>query len=141
MKNNTIGLISKKSDFESAGHFFFVHFFAVVLHNYNVKLQKLLKLHVLRRKCCSCSRSLFFSLPLITLHMVATSISHFVTATANFSCCSSNKKMSPLFFISRSRPLSPFFSLSFAGLPPTFSSSQTIWLLETRHATYNYICD
>ena len=33
------------------------------------------------------------------------------------------KIMSPLFFISRSRPLSPFFSLSFAGLPPTFSLS------------------
>ena len=27
------------------------------------------------------------------------------------------------FFISRSRPLSPFFSLSFAGLPPTFCFS------------------
>ena len=33
------------------------------------------------------------------------------------------QKMSPLFFISRSRSLSPFFSLSFAGLPPTFSFS------------------
>ena len=33
------------------------------------------------------------------------------------------KIMSPLFFVSRSRPLSPFFSLSFAGLPPTFSIS------------------
>ena len=32
------------------------------------------------------------------------------------------KKMS-LFFISRSRSLSPLFSLSFAGLPPTFSFS------------------
>ena len=31
--------------------------------------------------------------------------------------------MSPLIFISRSKSLSPFFSLSFAGLPPTFSSS------------------
>ena len=31
--------------------------------------------------------------------------------------------MSPLFFISRSKSLSPFFSLSFAGLPPTFSIS------------------
>ena len=29
--------------------------------------------------------------------------------------------MSPLFFISRSRSPSPFFSLSFAGLPPTSS--------------------
>ena len=61
----------------------------------------------------------FFSLPLIfTLHF-----SHFVTAATKFSCCSSNKKMSPLFFISRSRSLLPFFSLSFAGLPPTFSFS------------------
>ena len=34
-----------------------------------------------------------------------------------------NKNMSPLFFISRSKSLSPFFSLSFAGLPPTFSFS------------------
>ena len=31
--------------------------------------------------------------------------------------------MSALFFISRSKSLSPFFSLSFAGLPPTFSFS------------------
>ena len=57
------------------------------------------------------------------LALVAASISHFVTAATKFSCCSSNKKMSPLFFISRSRSLSPFFSLSFAGLPPTFSFS------------------
>ena len=35
------------------------------------------------------------------------------------------QKMSPLFFISRSRSLSPFFSLSFAGLPPTFSFSRS----------------
>ena len=51
------------------------------------------------------------------------SISHFVTVATKFSCCSSNKKMSPLFFISRFKSLSPFFSLSFAGLPPTFSFS------------------
>ena len=63
----------------------------------------------------------FLSLPLIfTLHWVATSISDFVTAATKFSC-SSNKKISPLFFISHSRSLSPFFSLSFAGLPPTLS--------------------
>ena len=50
-------------------------------------------------------------------------ISHFVTAATKFSCCSSNKKMSPLFFISHTRPLLPFFSLNFAGLLPTFSFS------------------
>ena len=57
------------------------------------------------------------------LPLVAASISHFVTAATKFSSCSSNKKMSPLFFISRSRPRSTFFSLSFAGLPLTFSFS------------------
>ena len=65
----------------------------------------------------------FFTAAHFHLALVATSISHFVTAVTKFSCCSSNKKMSPLFFISRSRSLSPFFSLSFAGLPPTFSFS------------------
>ena len=47
--------------------------------------------------------------------LVAASISHFVTAATKFSCYSSNKKMSLLFFISCSRSLSPFFSLSFPG--------------------------
>ena len=65
----------------------------------------------------------FFTATHFHLALVAASISHFVTAATKFSCCSSNKKMSPLFFISRSRSLSPFFSLSFAGLPPTFSFS------------------
>ena len=65
----------------------------------------------------------FFTAAHFHLALVATSISHFVTAATKFSCCSSNKKMSPLFFISRSKSLSPFFSLSFAGLPPTFSFS------------------
>ena len=76
-----------------------------------------------RRKCRTCSRSLFFTAAHFHLALVAASISHFVTAATKFSCCSSNKKMSPLFFISRSKSLSPFFSLSFAGLPPTFSFS------------------
>ena len=38
--------------------------------------------------------------------------------------CPSNKKMSPVFFLSLALNLCrPFFSLSFAGLPPTFSFS------------------
>ena len=69
------------------------------------------------------SFTFFFTAAHFHLALVASSISHFVTAATKFSCCSSNKKMSPLFFISRSRSLSPFFSLSFAGLPPTFSFS------------------
>ena len=119
-KKTTIGLISKKATLD-VQHTFFVHFFAVVLHDYNVKLPETSWLHVLWRKCRACSCS-FFSLPLI-FTLVGASISYFPTAATKFSCCSSNKKMSPLFFISRSRSLSPFFSLSFAGLPPTFSFS------------------
>ena len=64
-----------------------------------------------------------FTVAHFLLALVVASISHFVTAATKFSCCSSNKEMSPLFFISCSRSLSPFSSLSFAGLPPTFSFS------------------
>ena len=110
-----IGLISKKATLH-VQHTFFVHFFAVVLHDYNVKLPETSKLHVF-------FRSLFFTAAHFHLALVAASISHFVTALTKFWCCSSNKKMSPLFFISRSKCLSPFFWLSFAGLPPTFSFS------------------
>ena len=62
-----------------------------------------------------------FSPPLIFTLVVA-SISHFLTASTKFSCCT-YKKMSPLFFISRSSPLSFFFQLNFAGLSPTSSFS------------------
>ena len=65
----------------------------------------------------------FFTAAHFHFALVAASISHFVTAATKFSCCSSNKNMSSLFFISRSKSLSPFFSLSFAGQPPTFSFS------------------
>ena len=64
----------------------------------------------------------FFTAAHFQLALVAASISHIVTAATKFSCCSSNKKMS-LVFISCSRLLLPLFSLSFAGLPPTFSFS------------------
>ena len=102
----TIGLISKKSNFACAAHFF-LHFFAVVLHDYNVKLPETSWLHV------------FFTEAHFHIALVAASISHFVTAVTKFWYCSSNKKMSPLLFISLSKSLSPFFSLSFAGLPPS----------------------
>ena len=166
-------------------HNFFVHFFAVVLHDYNVKLQRLLRacLHgggepQIGEVTCGGSPHVSYkrdqikmrnyvdrrvthqsglphltwvphphvNRPLVTrfmeemsyvfsfpfffftaahfhLALVAVSISHFVTAATKFSCCSSDKKMSPLFFISRSRSLSPFFSLSFASLLPTFPCS------------------
>ena len=50
------------------------------------------------------------------LALVAASISPFVTAAIKFSCCPSTS--SPVL-----NPCRPFFSLSFAGLPSTFSFS------------------
>ena len=41
---------------------------------------------------------LFFTAAHFHIALVAASISHFVTAATKFSCCSSNKKMSPLLF-------------------------------------------
>ena len=85
-------------------HTLFVHFFAVVLHDCNVNL---------------------FSLPLIlTLHwwplafLILSPPLHKI-----FMSLFQQKKCLLRFFISRSKSLSPFFSLSFPGLPPTFSFS------------------
>ena len=51
------------------------------------------------------------------LALVAARIPHVVTTATKFSCCSSNKKIAPLFFfISHSRSLSPFLLLSLAGV-------------------------
>ena len=56
-----IGLIIKKVTLH-VQHTFFVHFFAVVLHDYNVKLPETSSLHVLWRKCRASlySCSIFF---------------------------------------------------------------------------------
>ena len=112
-------------------HTVFVHFSAVVLNDYNVKLPETSELPVLWRKCRTCQLfTFFFTAAHFHLALVAASISHFLTASTIFSCCSSNKKiMSPLFFISRSRSLSVFFQVSFAGLPPTFSCSINLSLI------------
>ena len=118
-EKTTIVLISKKATLH-VQHTFFAHFFAVVLHDCNVKLPETF---LIEEMSYVFSFTFFFTAAHFHLALVAASISHFVTAATKFSCCSSNKKMSPLFFISRSRSLSPFFSLSFAGLPPTFSFS------------------
>ena len=90
VKKTTINLISKKATLH-VQHTLLVHFFAVVLHDYNVKLPETSGLHVSWRKCPRCSRSIFFSLPLI-FTLVAASISYFLTAATKFSCCYSSKK-------------------------------------------------
>ena len=71
-----------------------------------------------------CFRSIFFSLPLIfTLHWWPLGFLIFSPPLQNFHVVFPTRNESPLFFISRSRSLLPFFSLSFAGLSPTFSFS------------------
>ena len=78
-----IGLISKKATLHVQPTFF-VHFFALALHDYNVKLPEASWLHVLWRKCtCSCSLFSRFSL------------SH---RRYKISCFSSNKKCLLCFF-------------------------------------------
>ena len=129
-KTTTIGLIRKKATLIlHVQHTFLVHFFAVVLHEYNVKLPETSLIVTLSLDEMSYVFSFtFFSLPLIfTLHWwpLAFLMLSPPAAATKFSCCSSKKKCL-LFFsslISRSRSLSPFSSLSFAGLPPTFSFS------------------
>ena len=94
---------------------FFVHFFTVVLHDYNVKLPETSQLHVF-------FVHFFFSLSLIfTLHWWPLAFLILSPPLQNFHVVLSTKKCLLCFFISRSKSLSPFFSLSFAGLPPTFS--------------------
>ena len=111
----TIGLTSKKSNFARAAYFFctfLCHCFARLQCEIS---RNFLVTHFFGGNVM-CSRSLFFTAAHFHLALVAASISHFLIAAKKFSCCSSNKKMSPLFF----------FSLSFTGLL-SFSCSTCIF--------------
>ena len=101
----TISLISKKATLH-VQHTFFVHFFAVVLHDYR---------NFLVTRFLEKMWSYVFSFPFFHFPFCHRRYKIFMLFF--------QQKMPPLFFISRSRSLSPFFSLSFAGLPPTFSFS------------------
>ena len=88
-KKTAIGLISKKATLH-VQHTFFVHFFAVVLNDCNVKRPKTSWLHVLWRKCRRCSCSLFFFSLSLIFTLVAASIPplkkfHVVRPTKNVS--------------------------------------------------------
>ena len=123
-KKTTMGLISKKATLIlHVQHTFLYISLPLFCTNTTWNFQKLLSYTFYGGNVVRVLVHFFFTAAHFHLALVAASISHFVTAATKFSCCSSNKKMSPLFFISRSKSLSPFFSLSFAGLPPTFSFS------------------
>ena len=116
----TIGLISKKATLH-VQYTFFLHFFRRCFVRPQRETSRNSPVTRFEEEMSYVFLITFFSLPLI-FTLVAASIFHFLTAATKFSCCSSNKKMSSL-FISRSSCLSPFFSLSFAGLSPTFPFS------------------
>ena len=67
----------------------------------------------------------FFHCRHFHLSLVAASISHFLTTATKFSWCSPKKIMSTWFFTLALDRCHPFFSMSFAGLPPTFSFSSS----------------
>ena len=91
---------------------FFVHFFAVVLDDYNVKLPKMF----LWRKCRTCSRSLFFSLPLIfLLHWWSLAFLILSTLLQNFHVVLPTKKFLLCFLslaLDLCRPFSRWVSLA-----------------------------
>ena len=120
-----IGLISKKKQLCTCSTLFLFISLPLFCTTTTWNFQKLLSRTFHGRNV---ERVLVHILFFFHLALVAASFSHFVTAATKFWYCSSNKKISPLFFLSRSRSLSPFFSLSFAGLPPTFSFSVFILL-------------
>ena len=90
-ENTAIGLISKKATL-FVQHTFFVHFFTVVLHDYNVKLPETSWLVTRFMEEIRYVFLFTFCSLLLILTSVAGSISHFLTAATKSSCCSSKKK-------------------------------------------------
>ena len=120
--NATIRLVSKKATLHEQHIFLYISlplFYTTTTWNF----QKLLSYTFYGGNVVRVLVHFFFTAAHFHLALVAASISYFLTAATKMWCCSCTKKMSPLLFISRSRSLSPFFSLSFAGMPPTFSFS------------------
>ena len=121
-EKTTIGVISKKAI--TCSTLFLYISLPLFCTTTTWNFQKLLSYTVFRGSVVRVLDHLFFTAAHFHHALVSASISHVVTAATKFSRCSSNNKASVsfvFFFISRSRSLSPFFSLSFAGLLPTFS--------------------
>ena len=94
----TIDLISKKSNFARAAHFFCTFLCLCFARLQRETSRNFLVVTRFMEECCTGSRSLFFfTAAHFHLPLVAASISHFVAAATKFSCCSSNKKVSSVF--------------------------------------------
>ena len=118
-RNNRSNQQKKKNNFARAAHFFSYIYLLLFCTTTTQYFQKLF----LWRKCRMCSRSLLFHCRSFSPYVGGRQ--HFSFFHHRYKLCMLffQQKMSPLFFISRSISLSPFFSLSFAGLPPTLSFS------------------
>ena len=114
----TIGLISKKSNFARAAHFF-----CTFLCGCFARLQRETSRNFLVARFMEEMSYVFLFLFLFycrsfspCIWLVAARISHFATTATKFSCCSSNKKMSLLCFLSLAldlcRPFSRWASLA-----------------------------
>ena len=106
-------------------------FFAVVLHDYNVKLPETSWLPVKWRKSCTCTCSMFFLFfTSLMFTQVEASISHFLTAATKFHVVPPTKNVSFSFFLSRSSSFPRWASLAcgptfcFLRLSPPFSIFQ-----------------
>ena len=105
----------KKNNFARAAHFF-VHFFAVVLHDFNVKLPETRLVTRSLEEMSSVFLFTFFSLPLIFIFLLwPLAFLIFPQPLQNFHVVFSTK-FDSFVFISRSGSLSLVFSLSFPGL-------------------------
>ena len=122
----TVGLTSKKRNLTRAAHFFctFLCRFSARLErettrNFLVTRFMFFGGTVIRVLVC------FFSLPLIS-HLLPLAFLIFSPPLQNFHVVLPTNNVSFVFSLSRSSSLSPVFSsLSFAGLSPTFSFSQS----------------
>ena len=113
----TIGLISKKATLH-VQHTFFCTFPCRCF----TRLQRETSGNFFMEEMSYVFSFTFYPLPLIfSLHWWPLAFLILPPPLQNFHVVLPTKKMSPLFFISHSRSLSPLFSLSFAGMPPTLS--------------------
>ena len=88
----TIGLISKKSNFARAAHFFFTFLCRCFARLQRETSTNFLVTRFMEELSYVFSFIFFFAAAHFHLALVAASISHVVTAATKFSCCSSKKK-------------------------------------------------
>ena len=119
-----ICLISKKATLH-VRHTFFVHFFCRCFARLQRETSRNFLVTRFMEEMSYVFSFTFFSLPLNFTQCIAWPLAFLVFSPPlqNFHVVLPTKKMSPLLFISLTRSLLPFFWLSFAGLPPTFSFS------------------